>query len=204
MLDLAHTGAAGAGPIQFANGADPTLEFTVDTAPTHPVEDFIQGDFLQIDNFAYTQENFTGGVLTLKDASDQMVTVSLPGVVGSDLQFSIVNGDTLVGSDQPACYCADTMILTDCGEVAVEHLKVGDFLVTESGCLRPIKWIGTRAYSARFAGNNPDLLPIRFKAGSLADNVPARDLLVSPHHAMFLDGVLDSLRTSRQWRDHRP
>ncbi len=35
-----------------------------------------------------------------------------------------------------------------------------------------------------------DILPICLKAGSLADNVPKRDLWISPHHAMFIDGVL--------------
>ncbi len=76
----------------------------------------------------------------------------------------------------------------------MEDLKIGDPVVTASGALRKIVWIGTRAYSARFAGNNPDLLPIRFRAGSLDFGVPSRDLLVSPEHAMFLDGVLISAK----------
>ena len=40
-----------------------------------------------------------------------------------------------------------------------------------------------------------DILPICIKAGALDDNVPHRDLWISPHHAMFFagydgDGVL--------------
>ena len=38
-----------------------------------------------------------------------------------------------------------------------------------------------------------DILPICFKAGSLGDDVPRRDLWISPHHAMYFEtsgGVL--------------
>jgi Hint domain len=37
---------------------------------------------------------------------------------------------------------------------------------------------------------NSEVQPICFKAGSIADQVPSRDLYVSPEHAMYLDGVL--------------
>lgn len=97
--------------------------------------------------------------------------------------------------DGTPCYCPGTLIATTRGEVAVEDLKIGDRVLTAAGKRRPIRWIGNRAYSGRFAATNPDVLPVLFRAGSLGVGVsgealPRRDLMVSPLHAMYLDGVL--------------
>jgi hypothetical protein len=69
----------------------------------------------------------------------------------------------------------------------VETLSIGDKVMTAWGVLRPIKWIGRRSYGGRFVGGRKDILPVCIKAGALSDNVPARDLWISPHHAMYFD-----------------
>ena len=102
---------------------------------------------------------------------------------GGDLQVSVV-------SDGTPCYCTGTLILTDQGEVAVEDLHEGDRVVVRSGPPRAVRWMGRRSYPARFAARNHDVHPVLFRAGSLGDGLPRRDLRVSPLHAMFLDGVL--------------
>ena len=94
-----------------------------------------------------------------------------------------------------ACYCPGTLIQTERGQKRVEDLKIGDEVMTMSGALRPIKWIGRRRYGGRFVMGRKDILPICIKAGALDDNVPRRDLWISPHHAMYfkdkhLEGVL--------------
>lgn len=87
------------------------------------------------------------------------------------------------------CFFAGTRIATPKGQVAIELLKPGELVLTADGRTLPVSWLGVQTVSTVFA-DKMRVLPIRIKAGALADNVPARDLLVSPDHAMFVDGVL--------------
>jgi hypothetical protein len=87
------------------------------------------------------------------------------------------------------CFLAGTLIRTPDGEVAVESLKHGDPVLTQDGRTVPVDWLGVQTVSLRFA-DKMRVLPIRIHAGALAENVPCRDLLVSPDHAILVDGAL--------------
>ena len=88
-----------------------------------------------------------------------------------------------------ACFCAGTMIRMPQGEVAVETLRRGDLVCTQDGRVVPVDWLGIQTVSTIFA-DKLRVLPIRIKAGALGENVPARDLLVSPDHAILVEGAL--------------
>jgi hypothetical protein len=53
----------------------------------------------------------------------------------------------------------------------------------------PVRWVGRQTISTRFA-DPLRVLPICIKAGALAENVPLRDLYVSPDHAILIDDIL--------------
>ncbi len=88
-----------------------------------------------------------------------------------------------------ACFLRGTRIATPGGEVDIERLAIGDLVLLQSGQAMPVKWIGRHAHARRFAQGHPDIMPILIAADALSDGVPARDLYVSPKHAMFIDGV---------------
>ncbi len=94
-----------------------------------------------------------------------------------------------ISGDSPGCFCAGTMIATPTGAVAVESLAAGDLVLTADGQVRRVRWLG-RSTIARVFADPTQVLPIRIRAGALDENVPARDLLLSPGHAVRIGDVL--------------
>ena len=131
--------------------------------------------------------------LALDDGGSLVATLTMEGnYSGTTFTVSQASGFVDVGA---VCYCPGTLIQTERGQKRVEDLKIGDEVMTMSGALRPIKWIGRRSYSGRFAMGQKYILPVCIKAGALDDHVPQRDLWISPHHAMYfkdkhIEGVL--------------
>ncbi len=87
------------------------------------------------------------------------------------------------------CFLAGTSIATPAGETPIESLAIGDLVLTADGRAAPVKWVGIQTVVSVFADPLRSF-PIRITAGALGGGLPARDLHVSPDHALFLDGVL--------------
>ena len=97
------------------------------------------------------------------------------------------NGESDVYTAAPVCFVSGTRIATTRGEVAVEDLAVGDVAVTVSGAQRSIAWLGHRTIDCRRHKDRAAVLPVRIAAHALGANRPARDLVVSPCHAICVD-----------------
>jgi hypothetical protein len=101
------------------------------------------------------------------------------------------NGNGNGGSAGHACFLRGTRLLTPNGERKVEDLRIGDLLTTLSGEAKPIQWIGRRVYKRSTSCRLPrDITPVRVAKGALGPDAPRRDLFVSLHHALWVDGFL--------------
>ena len=69
----------------------------------------------------------------------------------------------------------------------------GDIVLTLSdGELKaqPVKWVGRRRIDLTAHPRPETVAPVRVQRGAFADDMPHTDLLVSPDHAIFVDGKL--------------
>ena len=208
-LELSSASAGGSGPIVFAGGGgvegDPTLQIDGTTMPANTISGFSDfassGDAIDLASIAYD----SAGSANLDPADDQLVitenhhTYDLQLAGGFSGEFFHLGPDgsglgTSVTETSQPCYCPGTLIRTAHGDKPVETLVIGDEVRTASGELRAIRWVGRRSYSGRFALGQKHILPICIRAGAIAENVPLRDLWISPNHAMYLDGVLIEAR----------
>jgi hypothetical protein len=96
---------------------------------------------------------------------------------------------TIVAASYTACFVGGTHIRTARGDVPVEALVVGDLVVTTSGDHRPIRWLGHRTINCRLHSDSARVMPVRIAAHAMGVNRPARDLSVSPGHAICITVV---------------
>ncbi|MDR3571120.1 MAG: Hint domain-containing protein [Candidatus Pacebacteria bacterium] len=155
------------------------------------VDNFAGGDKILVAGSAGDMVHFNAktDVLTVTSGSTVEAVIQLDGQYAGD-QFQLANSngvDTI--TTNAICFMAGTMIRTPKGEVAVETLKRGDLVLTTDGVAKPVTWLGKQTISTVFA-DPKRVWPVRIKAGALGENLPARDLVVSPGHAMFIDGAL--------------
>ena len=176
--------------VLFGPGGYETLNVS-NTSNTLPVT--ISGFTLTSDVIDLTAIG-TDGTIAAIDNSNHRVTVSGSGgsltlqLDPSDATNFVTHSDGATGSDLALCFCRGTLILTEHGEVAVEDLKVADRVVTLSGALKPIVWIGMGRDLVTRA--NKLSRPVIVRRSALADNVPTRDLYLTHGHALYFDGVL--------------
>jgi hypothetical protein len=158
-------------------GAGDSIDFTGIGAPASPTS--------YTDLFNGTDTNFT---ISMTGGGTE--TFALAGnLTGDPFSMTSDGGTGLLFADT-ACFAPGTRILTEAGEIAVETLAIGDVAILADGGTAPITFIGTRRFDLRRHPRPETVRPVRIAAGALADGIPSRDLILSPDHALLLDGVL--------------
>ncbi|MGI4975881.1 MAG: Hint domain-containing protein [Janthinobacterium lividum] len=178
-LEIASPGAAGSFDIAFAGKATLALDGTA--LPANRIDGFAAGDTIDLRGLAYAADDsvsISGSVVTL-GVGAASYTLDITGV--GALGLSGAADGSLVLSQAP-CYAAGTRIATPGSERPVEALRAGDTVTLATGGTAPVAWVGHR----RVRGADP----VRVVAGAFGPDLPARDLVLSPEHALFLDGHL--------------
>ena len=160
------------------------------------------GNFYQGDTIDFKTFSNIGTVTAVGGGSMQIVGALAGGgtatYIFNDYQSNITifntasdgAGGTLL---EATCFAAGSRILTPTGERAVETLTDGDLLtVLRDGvaAAEPIRWVGRLRIDLSRHSRPEMVAPVRFRRGALAENVPHRDLLLSPEHCVLLDGYL--------------
>jgi Ca2+-binding RTX toxin-like protein len=109
------------------------------------------------------------------------------------------NGDaagTLVFSEIETiipCFTPGTLIATAKGERCVEDLVEGDRIITRDNGIQTIRWAGSREMTGAEFKQAAHLKPIHISKGALGDNMPTRDMVVSPNQRFLINSTLTNV-----------
>ena len=178
-----------------------------------PVTGFAVNDTITFGTSIFTPGTYTNAydatahTLTIpKAAGGSFVFNNFSTAAGAPTAFQV----TAMSVTAVVCYVRGTMIRTPNGELPVEKLRPGKqivVLIDGQTVPRTVKWVGHRRIDLTKHPRPETVAPIRIERNAFADNVPHTDLLLSPDHAVFVDGMLVCIRqlvngtTIRQERD---
>lgn len=195
------------GSVQIGRGVDATIVFQDGTgtlsidadglATDHlSIQGFSGGDIISIGGLAngatFTPNGWGDGTLTVMTGGGSFSFEVQGDYDSSDTVAFAQNGTVTAGVGLALpCFVTGTLIRTRYGDVPVEALRPGDEIVTllPDGH-RPVRWVGHRSVRPASHPLRADLHPIRVTAGTFGPGLPARDLYLSPDHALFARGSL--------------
>ena len=154
----------------------------------------LQG-FSSVTSITDTANNLTVTGTYLYNATSYPTSISFTNfstIAGTALT-SISDGNGGILIEGVTCFAAGTSLLTPTGERLVEDLQEGDLVLTQDGettTPRPITWVGRMRVDLARHPRPENAAPVRIRRGAFADNLPHRDLLLSPEHCILADGRL--------------
>ena len=104
------------------------------------------------------------------------------------------SGDPQTAPRCTPCFTPGTMVTTQRGEVAVQHLQAGDKVVTRDNGIQPVRWVGRTQMFIQDFQADPHLLPVFIRQGSFGKGLPERDMMVSPNHRILVANQRTNLR----------
>lgn len=91
---------------------------------------------------------------------------------------------------RPNCILKGARITTTSSERAIEELRIGDVVEISDGELAPVRWIGRQTFKRNGSKWLRRVAPVRICRSALDEDVPRRDLFLSPTHRLLIDGYL--------------
>lgn len=176
--------------VEFANSATAAsliLGF-LQSVNDFTIENWQNGDAILFNNgVTVTGEQWLGGTLAVFTSGGEYDFTHVTLAAGTTPVFSTTaNSVELI-----SCFAEGTLTETEHGAVPVEQLREGDVVrtcIAEGGA--PVVWLGWREVDCAAHPKPDSVWPVRIAAGAFGPAMPARDLWLSPDHAVFVNDVL--------------